>query len=102
MFVASRYVCTIGEADRQATEALEILCYRKMFKIKQVNKITNERFLDVMGERRSVWGTITSRRDRFVETQPGLIIMILVTKVGVECKNCRGRQRLAGVTKAEC
>ena len=49
---------TLGKAERRIVAVFEIW---GMVKIKCMDKVTNERVLEIMGEMRRLWGTMTRR-----------------------------------------
>ena len=57
---------TINSLDRKRLEAFEIWCYRRMLKIRWVDRVTNEEVLNRIGEKRNFWHILTKRRDRLV------------------------------------
>ena len=78
---------TIGEEKRKRLEAFEMHCYRRMMKIKWMDRITNEEVL----ERRTLWkrrGQVMGHTLR----QGGLFRDILGVEMGK--KKGRGRPRL--------
>ena len=70
-------------------------CYRRMLKIRWVDKITNEEVLRRVGEKISLWQHLTKRRDRLVGhilRHDGLVKLTL--EGSVWGKNAVGRPRL--------
>ena len=70
-------------------------CYRRMLKIRWVDRITNEEVLNRIGEERTLWHNLTKRRDRLVGhilRHAGIVNLVLEGSMGG--KNCRGRPRL--------
>ena len=57
---------TIGKVERRKLESFEQWCYRKILKIKWVDRVKNEKVLEVVGEERSLWKKIVKRRDELV------------------------------------
>lgn len=47
-------------------EAFEMWCYRRMLKIKLIERITNEVVLDRIKEKRVLWYNIKVRRDKMI------------------------------------
>lgn len=87
---------TIGKQERQRIEAFEMWCYRRMLKIRWVDKVTNVEVLNRIGEKRCLWKTLTKRRDRLIGhvlRHEGLVS--LAFEGGVWGKNGVGRPRLA-------
>ena len=85
---------TIGETERKRIEAFEMWCYRRMLKIRWVDRVTNEEVLNRIGEERSLWRNLTKRRDRMIGhylRHPGLVNLVL--EGSVWGKNGRGRPR---------
>ena len=86
---------TIGVSEKKRLEAFEMWCYRRMLKIRRVDKVTNEEVLRQIDEERSIWKNIVKRRDRLIGhilRHPGIVALILEGQV--EGKNCVGRPRL--------
>lgn len=86
---------TISSAEKRRIEAFEMWCYRRMLKIRWVDKVTNEEVLKRIGEKRSLWRILTKRRDRLVGhilRHEGLVKMVL--EGSVWGKNTVGRPRL--------
>ena len=86
---------TIGEVDRRKLEAFEMWCYRRMLKIRWVDKVTNEEVLRRTNETPYLWKFIKKRRDVWIGhiyRHPSMIHTILEGMV--EGVNCRGRPRL--------
>ena len=85
---------TISSSDRKRIEAFEIWCYRRMLKIRWVDRVTNEEVLDRIGEKRMFWHMLTKRRDRLVGhilRHQGLVNLVL--EGSVWGKNRVGRPR---------
>ena len=85
---------TISSTEKKRIEAFEMWCYRRMLKIRWVDRITNEEVLRRMDENRTLWKTLTRRRDRLVGhvlRHQGLTNLVLEGSVGR--KNSRGRPR---------
>ena len=85
---------TISGAERKRIEAFEMWCYRRMLKVRWVDRITNEEVLYRVGEKRSLWRNLTKRRDRLIGhilRHEGLVKLVLEGSVGG--KNGRGRPR---------
>ena len=85
---------TINSLDKKRIEAFEMWCYRRMLKIRWVDRITNEEVLNRIGEKRNLWHNLTRRRDRLVGhvlRHQGLTNLVL--EGCAEGKNHRGRPR---------
>ena len=53
---------TIGEAERKRLDVIEMWWYRRMLKIKWIDRIPNEEVLERIGERRTLWKSMRKRR----------------------------------------
>lgn len=54
-------------SDNRAVRAPENrMCYRKILKVKWIDKIRNKEVLESLREKPSLWGSIAKRRDRLV------------------------------------
>jgi len=53
---------TISTVEKRKLEA----CYRKILKIKYIERMTNEAVLDRIKEKRELWHTIKVRRDKSI------------------------------------
>lgn len=85
---------TINSVDKKRIEAFEMWCYRRMLKIKWVDRVTNEEVLNRIGEKRSLWNTLTKRRDRLIGhtlRHQGPVNLVLEGSVGGKIR--RGRPR---------
>lgn len=63
------YACetwTIGTEERRKLESFEMWCYRRIMRIKWVDKVTNEEVLRRIGEGRELWKSIRKRRMELV------------------------------------
>ncbi|KAI5715577.1 hypothetical protein M8J77_018806 [Diaphorina citri] len=56
----------IGMAERKKIEAFEMWCWRKMNKIKWTERMSNERVLQMVGERRQIMNMLEERRHRWI------------------------------------
>ena len=86
---------TIGAAEKRRIEAFEMWCYRRMMKIRWVDRVTNEEVLRRVGEERCFWRLLMKRRDRLVghiQRHPGIASLVMEGRF--EDRNCRGRPRL--------
>ena len=86
---------TIRSAERKRIEAFEMWCYRRMLKVRWVDRVTNVEILNRIGEKRALWHNLTKRRDRLIGhilRHSGLVNMVL--EGSVWGKNGRGRPRL--------
>ena len=86
--------CMISSSERRRIEAFEMWCYRRMLKVRWVDRITNEEILNRIGERRTIWHNLTRRRDRMIGhilRHPGLAQLFSEGSVGG--KNGIGRPR---------
>ena len=57
---------TIGEAERKRLEAFEMWCYRRMMNIKWMDRITNEKVLGRIEEKRTLWKSLKKRRGQMM------------------------------------
>ena len=64
---------TIGVSEKKRLEAFEMWCYRRMLKIRWVDKVTNEEVLRQIDEERSVWKNIVKRRGRLIGHIQGIL-----------------------------
>ena len=86
---------TISPVEKRRIEAFEMWCYRRMLKVRWVDKVLNEEVLRRVDEKRSLWRHLTKRRDRLVGhilRHEGLVNMVL--EGSVWGKNGVGRPRL--------
>ena len=91
---------TIGVQEKRRLEASEMLCYRRMLKVRWIDHVTNQEVLNKIGEGRNVWQNLKKRRDKFVGhilKQSGIVNRTLEGRV--EGKNCRGRPRLCFINQ---
>ena len=49
---------TVGIAEKRNIEAFEMWCYRRMLKMRWVDRITNEEILERIGENRNNWRNV--------------------------------------------
>ena len=85
---------TIGKEEKRRIEAFEMWCYRRMLKVSWTEKTTNEEILNRVQETRSIWKTLTRRRDRMIGhilRHGGLTQMVVEGRA--EGKRTRGRPR---------
>uniref|UniRef100_A0A2S2QKX3 Uncharacterized protein n=1 Tax=Sipha flava TaxID=143950 RepID=A0A2S2QKX3_9HEMI len=59
-------IWTISAIDKIKLEAFEMWCYRKMLRIKWIDKITNEAVLNRIKEKKVLWYTIKVRRAKMI------------------------------------
>ena len=92
------YACetwTIGAEEKRRLEAFEMWSFRRLLKIKWIDKITNEEVLRRMGGEREIWNCIKRRR---VELVGHILrhdsIVRTVIEGYIEGKRNRGRPRL--------
>ena len=93
---------TLGKPEMKRIEAFEMWCYRRMKKIKWIDKITNKRVLEMVGEEKQIIVCIRKRRDRMVGhiLRHGGMMKLLFEGIA-EGKKCRGRQRLSYLKQIE-
>jgi len=85
---------TLREEDKKRVEAFEMWCYRRMMKISWEDRITNEKVLEHVNEKRSILKVIQRRRDKMIGhllRHGGLALLILEGMA--EGKKARGRPR---------
>jgi len=63
-FIHGCDIWVISTVEKRKLEAFEMWCYRKMLKIKWIERITDEAVLDRIKEKRELWHTIKVRRDK--------------------------------------
>ena len=54
------------EKCRERLGAFEMWCYRRMLKIKSINRIPNEEVLERIGKRRTLWKSLRKRRSQMM------------------------------------
>lgn len=57
---------TISATEKRKLEAFEMWCYRKMLRIKWIDRITNEAVLNRIKEKKILWHTIKVRRAKMI------------------------------------
>ena len=85
---------TMTAAEKARIEAFEMWCYRRMMRIKWIDRVSNEGVLRRVGEKRSLMKTLRRRRKYLIGhilRYDGLMKTIVEGKV--EGKNGKGRPR---------
>ena len=85
---------TISESDKNALEAFEMWCFRKMLRIVWTDHVTNETVLNNIGEKRSIITVILKRKAQWI----GHVIrhdclLHTILEGAVAGENRRGRPR---------
>jgi hypothetical protein len=57
---------TISAIEKRKLEAFEMWCYRKMLRIKWIDRITNEAVLNRIKEKKILWHTVKVRRTKMI------------------------------------
>ena len=86
---------TMTAAEKSRVEAFEMWCYRRMMRIKWIDRVSNEEVLRRVGEKRSLMKTLTRRRNNLVGhilRHDGL--MKTIVEGQVDGKNGKGRPRI--------
>ena len=66
MFLYGSEAWTLTATEKARVEAFEMWCYRRMMKIKWIERVSNQEVLRRVGEKRSLLRTLRRRRDNLV------------------------------------
>ena len=96
MFLYGSEAWTLTAAEKSRVEAFEMWCYRRMMKIKWIDRISNEEVLRREGGKRSLLRTLSRERDNLVchiMRHDGL--MKTIVEGQVEGKTGKGLSRMS-------
>ena len=86
---------TMNSSSRRKLEAMEVWCYRRIKLISWVERISNERVLEMIGMRRNLLATIRKWQMKYVRhsaRNEGIVKFVLEGKI--PGKRQRGRRRV--------
>ena len=85
----------MGKEERRRLEIFEMWWYGKLLKISSVDKVTNEKILKLVKEKRSLYASINRRRERLIgHTFRHEQLAETILEGTVEGRKLEGRQRL--------